>query len=69
MSNGLPNTKIPSTNIMVGPMYWMNPINDNGIRRAPAENKMSGIAVNAPENKSKNVDIFSPTALSCCWNK
>lgn len=47
--NGSLNKKIPNTNIIVGPMYCMNPVSDNGILRAPAEKSISGIAVTAPE--------------------
>lgn len=37
----------------------MKPVNDNGIRLAPAENRINGIAVIAPENSSQNDDIFN----------
>ena len=54
ISNGSLNKKIPKTNIMVGPTYWMNPVKDSGIRFAPAENSIKGIAVIAPENNNQN---------------
>ena len=39
----------------------MNPVRDNGIRLAPSENKINGMAVTAPENINQNVSIFKPT--------
>ena len=51
---------MPRTNIIVGPTYCINPVKDNGIRLAPAENKIKGIAVMAPENSNQNEDIFIP---------
>lgn len=41
----------------------MNPVSDNGIRFAPAENKINGIAVIAPEKRSQNDDIFNPNVM------
>lgn len=56
--NGSLNKKTPSTNMIVGPIYCINPVNDNGIRLAPAENRMSGTAVTAPDNSNQNEDIL-----------
>ena len=53
--------KIPKKNMIVGPTYCMNPVRDNGIRLAPAENKINGMAVTAPDNINQNVSIFKPT--------
>ena len=44
--------------MIVGPIYCINPVNDNGIRLAPAENRMSGTAVTAPDNSNQNEDTL-----------
>ncbi len=69
MLNGSLKTKIPKINMIVGPTYWMKPVNDNGIRLAPAENRINGIAVIAPENSSQNDDIFNPNVMCCCCHR
>lgn len=55
--------------MIVGPTYWMKPVNDNGIRLEPAENRINGIAVIAPENSSQNDDIFNPNVMCCCCHR
>ena len=47
----------------------MNPVKDSGIRFAPAENSIKGIAVIAPENNNQNDDMFIPKLSWCCCHK
>src|SRR5699024_11477006 len=65
--NGSLNKKIPNINMSVGATYCINPVNDIGILRAPAENSIRGVAVTAPEKRSQNDELLTPTeALPSC---
>ena len=46
--NGSPSTRTPERRLIVGLMYWMNPISESGVLFAAVANRMSGTAVIGP---------------------
>ena len=53
--NGSPSTRTPERRLIVGLMYWMNPISESGVLFAAVANRMSGTAVIGQHQKDASL--------------